>query len=148
METKQLNSRDLQIIKWTALGLSRKEIAAKLGRSLKTVEFYLNGTENKSSLAARLNLRTPAEITRFAVESGLVKPGEVAPPDKPPPKPIAIDVKGIEDLKTAVLRGASSAANGASDVLQINALCQCSDAYIRLARLQIDAALSSRTLPQ
>jgi DNA-binding CsgD family transcriptional regulator len=146
MQTPEINSRDLQIIKFTALNLTRKQIAEKLGISIKTLEFHLNGTENKNSLCARLKLNSPAEITRFAVERGLVKPGDQPPDDAKPPKPVSIEIKGIEDLKSAVLRGATLSANGTSDVLQINALCQCSDAYIRLARLQMDAAMTSRTI--
>jgi hypothetical protein len=147
-KTSEFTTRDLQYFKWTALGMTRKQMAEKLGLSVKTVEADLAGTDNPRSIANRFGIRTPAEITRFAMNHNLITPDEKAPVEKPAPKPAAIDIKGIDDLKAAILRGATNAANGNADCLQINALCQCSDAWIRILRTQMDAAFSGRTLPE
>ena len=144
-EMNGLGSQQLQIVKCLALGLSRKQIADELQCSVKTVEFHISGTGNARSIYAALNARSDEQIVRLAVEAGMVKPGETTAARKVE-RPIAVELKGIEDLKTAMLRGATMAANHTADPLQINALVQCSDGYIRLVRTQMDAVLSGRSL--
>lgn len=144
-ENPNLIARDLQIIKLLALGLSRKDTAEKLGMTVKNLEFHLNGTENVRSIYSKLHVKHDTELVRVAIEGGMVKPGE-KPAETKPAKPVPVEIKDIEDLKKAVLRGATLAASHSSDPLQINALVQCSDAYLRLVRTQMDAALAGRTL--
>jgi len=59
-----LTDREASVLKYSARGLTTKEIAARLELSGKTVETY------KSRAAEKLNLRTRAEIVRFASAQG------------------------------------------------------------------------------
>lgn len=152
--TDNLTYRDLRIIKLIALGRTREEVAQELQfKSVKTLEFHLNGTENANSIKKRFGINSPSDFTHFAIEHKLIKPGEkYADPNQPTGDNgellDPIDINGIEDLKAAVLRGAALAANGKANAMQINSLCQCSDAYIRICRIQLDVAIySGKHLP-
>jgi len=61
-----LTSRQREVLQLVAEGRSVKEIAAILKVSAKTVEFH------KSALMDRLGIHTTAELTRYAIEHGLV----------------------------------------------------------------------------
>jgi DNA-binding NarL/FixJ family response regulator len=61
-----LTSRQREVLQLVAEGSSVKEIAAILKVSAKTVEFH------KSALMDRLGIHTTAELTRYAIEHGLV----------------------------------------------------------------------------
>jgi two-component system response regulator NreC len=56
-----LSDREDQVLRAIAWGLSNKEVATKLGLSVKTVESY------KASALQKLGLRTRADILRYAV---------------------------------------------------------------------------------
>lgn len=133
----KLTEQQMEILRMLGVGVSTKAIAIKLGISEKTVEFHIAGTENPNSLYKALQCRSRAELIRFAIEHGLVKPGDKAEPDKASPEkaPPATVLKTTSDLGGALLRCASLAAEGKADVLQVNALCQCTDSLIELARL-------------
>ncbi len=62
----ELTSRQRQILQLIAEGKQNKEIAGILGVSVKTVEFH------RSRLMTKLGAHTVAELTRFAVQEGLV----------------------------------------------------------------------------
>ena len=59
-------ARERQILQLVAEGKSRKEVAFALGISEKTVAFHRNNIKH------RLGLSTTAQLTRYAVEEGLV----------------------------------------------------------------------------
>ncbi len=61
-----LTTRQREVLQLVAEGKSRKEIAAILHISIKTVEFH------KKQLMSALNLKTPAGLIRYALEQGLV----------------------------------------------------------------------------
>ncbi len=61
-----LTPRQREVLQLVAEGKSAKEIAASLFISVKTVEFH------KKHLMEELNLRTSAELIRYAVEQGFV----------------------------------------------------------------------------
>jgi len=61
-----LTSRQREVLQLVAEGRSVKEIAAILKVSAKTVEFH------KSALMDRLGIHTTAELTRYAIEHGLI----------------------------------------------------------------------------
>jgi DNA-binding NarL/FixJ family response regulator len=61
-----LSSRQREILQLVAEGHSTKEIAGLLNVSPKTVEYH------KARLVERLGLRTTAELTRYAIQHGLV----------------------------------------------------------------------------
>ncbi len=69
-ETRKLSStltaRQREVLQLVAEGRSVKEIAAILRVSAKTVEFH------KSALMDRLGIHTTAELTRYAIEHGLI----------------------------------------------------------------------------
>jgi DNA-binding CsgD family transcriptional regulator len=61
-----LTRRQKEILELVARGCAVKTIASRLGISVKTVEFH------KTRLMRRLGLHGTAELTRFAVATGLV----------------------------------------------------------------------------
>jgi len=61
-----LTVRQREVLQLVAEGKSNKEIAAVLNVSLKTVDFH------KARLMDELGLRTTAELTRYAMEHGMV----------------------------------------------------------------------------
>ena len=61
-----LTLRQREVLQLIAEGRSNKEAAAILRVSVKAVEFH------KSAIARRLGIRTTAELTKYAIEHGLV----------------------------------------------------------------------------
>jgi DNA-binding NarL/FixJ family response regulator len=62
----ELTSRQREVLQLVAEGKSAKEIAEVLKVSPKTVEFH------KGAIMDRLGIRTTAELTRYAISTGLV----------------------------------------------------------------------------
>jgi DNA-binding NarL/FixJ family response regulator len=62
-----LSPRKREVLQLVAEGKSVKEIAHILAISNKTVEFH------KASIMDQLGIRTTAELTRYAIENGIVK---------------------------------------------------------------------------
>ena len=62
-----LTSRQRQVLKLIAEGCIAKEIAARLGISVRTAEFH------RVSIMQKLNLHTTAQLTRFALETGIIE---------------------------------------------------------------------------
>ena len=62
----RLSARERQILQLTAEGKSRKEIAFGLGISEKTVAFH------KDNLKRKLGLQSTAQLTRYALDEGLI----------------------------------------------------------------------------
>jgi DNA-binding NarL/FixJ family response regulator len=62
-----LTPRELEVLKRVAEGFSSKEIGAALNISPRTVETH------RASIMRKLNLRSVAEVTRFAMEKGLIR---------------------------------------------------------------------------
>jgi len=60
-----LSSRETEVLKLTALGLTNSEVAAALGLSAKTTE------KHRYSLMQKLTIHDTAGLTRYAVETGL-----------------------------------------------------------------------------
>ncbi len=61
-----LTPRQREVLQLVAEGRSRKEIASILRITVKTVEFH------KAAIGQRLNLRTVADFTRYAIEHGII----------------------------------------------------------------------------
>jgi DNA-binding NarL/FixJ family response regulator len=61
-----LTARERQILQLTAEGKSRKEVAYALAISEKTVAFH------KDNLKRKLGLRSTAQLTRYALDEGLI----------------------------------------------------------------------------
>jgi DNA-binding NarL/FixJ family response regulator len=57
-----LTDREFEILRMIGQGLSVSEIAAKLGRSVKTVEAH------RANLREKLGLKRAAELARFATQ--------------------------------------------------------------------------------
>jgi DNA-binding NarL/FixJ family response regulator len=62
----RLTPRQREVLQLVAEGRTRKEIAAVLNISVKTVEFH------KAALMRDLNLHSGADFTRYAIEHGLI----------------------------------------------------------------------------
>jgi DNA-binding NarL/FixJ family response regulator len=62
----ELSGRERDVLEGVATGRTNKEIAAALGISHRTVETH------RESLVRKLRLRTVAELTRFALETGVI----------------------------------------------------------------------------
>jgi DNA-binding NarL/FixJ family response regulator len=62
----RLTPRQREVLQLVAEGRTRKEMAAILNISVKTVEFH------KATLMRELNLRTTADFTRYAIEHGII----------------------------------------------------------------------------
>jgi DNA-binding NarL/FixJ family response regulator len=66
-EDDVLTSRQRQVLRLIAEGCIAKEIAARLGISVRTAEFH------RVSIMQKLNLHTTAQLTRFALEAGIIE---------------------------------------------------------------------------
>ncbi len=67
----RLTPREREVLAGIAAGETSRAIAGRLGLSPRTVETY------RESLARKLDIKTVAALTRFALEAGLVRtPGE------------------------------------------------------------------------
>ncbi len=64
-----LSSRELEVLAYVGSGMDSKAIAAKLARSLRTVEHH------RASIARKMRLDSGAGLVKFAVDSGVVAPG-------------------------------------------------------------------------
>jgi two-component system response regulator NreC len=64
-----LSGREKDVMRWTALGMTAREIGEKLEISRRTVESYLGQTMTK------LGLTTRADLIRYAVRVGLISAG-------------------------------------------------------------------------
>lgn len=67
VEIEQPSERELELIELLSQGLSNREIAQMLHISPNTVKVHLR------NIYGKLNVRSRAEATRFAIENGLVK---------------------------------------------------------------------------
>jgi len=65
-----LSEREREVFQFVAHGYTNQEIADRLKLSVKTVETY------RGRLMEKLNLRSRADIVRFALEAGVLTPGE------------------------------------------------------------------------
>jgi two-component system, NarL family, invasion response regulator UvrY len=63
-----LSTRELQVLRRLALGDTNREIASAFNISIKTVDTY------RFRLLKKLNLRNNADLSRFAMQNGLVEP--------------------------------------------------------------------------
>jgi DNA-binding NarL/FixJ family response regulator len=63
-----LTDREREVLRMVAEGLTTKEIAADLSISMRTVESH------RANLMRKLDLRSVARLTQFAIRAGLVKP--------------------------------------------------------------------------
>lgn len=73
---RSLTLRERDVLARIAQGFPNKEIAAELGISVRTVESH------RDSLMRKTGLRNVAALTRFALEAGLLDPGD--PPTRAP----------------------------------------------------------------
>jgi DNA-binding NarL/FixJ family response regulator len=64
----RVTPRELEIIRHIAEGMTSKEIADKLGTSLKTIETH------RQNIFRKLELGNAAQLVRYAIREGLVKP--------------------------------------------------------------------------
>lgn len=153
-----LTQRQTQILHCLALGSTRKEAALHLKLSVKTVEYHI------AEMCKALGIVGDVNLVRFAVENNMVNKGDVMPEKMPtvqapeylnPNQSDIPDFRTTGDLAQALMRAAALASVGLANVLQVTALCQCTNSIIDLARLQIEVGdkmtapwLSSKTTPK
>ena len=65
-EAASLTPRQREVLQLVAEGCTAKEIASRLGLSVKTAVFH------KMAIMDKLGMRTTAELTRYAIENGIV----------------------------------------------------------------------------
>ncbi|MCA1988484.1 MAG: response regulator transcription factor [Desulfarculus sp.] len=65
---ESLSNREVQVLRALALGRTNREIAEAYNISVKTVDTY------RFRLLKKLNLRNNAELSRFAIQQGLIEP--------------------------------------------------------------------------
>lgn len=63
-----LTNREVEVLRYIATGMSKKEIAQTMHLSVKTVE------NHAASIMARLDLHDRVALTRFAIREGLIEP--------------------------------------------------------------------------
>lgn len=63
-----LSNREMQVLRALALGQTNREIAETYHISVKTVDTY------RFRLLKKLNLRNNADLSRFAIQTGLIEP--------------------------------------------------------------------------
>jgi DNA-binding NarL/FixJ family response regulator len=63
---EELSERQITVLRLIAQGCSAKQIAFQLNISSRTAEFH------KNSIMEKLKLRTTAQLTRYAIENGIV----------------------------------------------------------------------------
>ena len=68
-----LSEREIEVLRCIALGSTNGEIAERLYVSVRTVETH------RAHVQQKLNIRTRAQLVRFAREAGLLDPEEQAP---------------------------------------------------------------------
>jgi two-component system, NarL family, response regulator NreC len=68
-----LSSREQEVLKLLAQGYTNKEVGKQLCLSVKTIETY------RARLADKLGLRSRADLTRYALETGFPDPGPSYP---------------------------------------------------------------------
>lgn len=66
-EKRSLTKRETEIVRLVADGFKNREVAEKLGISVKTVETH------RANIMNKLALRNLAELIRYALQKGLVK---------------------------------------------------------------------------
>ncbi len=65
-ELSRLTAREMEILKLIGIGLSTSEIAAKLGRSVKTIEWH------RVALGEKMGITNRVELARIAIAAGIV----------------------------------------------------------------------------
>jgi two-component system invasion response regulator UvrY len=63
-----LSTRELQVLRRLAMGHTNREIASAYNISIKTIDTY------RFRLLKKLDLRNNAELSRFAIQNGLIEP--------------------------------------------------------------------------
>jgi DNA-binding NarL/FixJ family response regulator len=75
-KTERLSPRETEVLRQLALGFTNKEIANRLGLSVKSIETY------RARLSEKLGLSGRAELFRYALEHGMVLPEQAPAPTR------------------------------------------------------------------
>lgn len=65
-ECNELSNREIEVVKYTSVGLTTTEIAEKLFISINTVE------KHRSNIYAKCNIRNVQELVLFALKTGII----------------------------------------------------------------------------
>jgi len=72
-----LSQREWEVLELVAQGYTNQQVADRLCLSVKTIETY------RARVAQKLELRSRADLVRYAIEIGLLSPGKVPTDNKP-----------------------------------------------------------------
>ena len=67
-KASSLTARELEVCRYLAQGMSKKEIATQLSRSIKTVDKHVE------NLMRKLEIHDRVELARYAIREGLIEP--------------------------------------------------------------------------
>jgi len=67
-EPTNLSPREYEVLEWITKGKTTAQIAEELHLSVHTINSH------RKNILRKLNMRSPAELIVYAIESGLVKP--------------------------------------------------------------------------
>ena len=73
-EYADLPHRQKEVLGWTVLGLSLKEMAGEMGISVKTVEYH------RGKLSSNLHLHSPVELVNWTIAKGIYSYLSLCPP--------------------------------------------------------------------
>ncbi|HLG22712.1 MAG TPA: response regulator transcription factor, partial [Candidatus Manganitrophaceae bacterium] len=66
-EKRALTKREVEVTRLVAEGFKNREVAGKLGISVKTVETH------RANIMNKLGLRNLAQLIRYAIQKGMIK---------------------------------------------------------------------------
>jgi len=67
-KASSLSARELEVLRYLAQGMSKKDIAEKLHRSIKTIDKHVE------NLMRKLEIHDRVELSRYAIREGLIEP--------------------------------------------------------------------------
>jgi DNA-binding NarL/FixJ family response regulator len=67
-KASSLSARELEVLRYLAQGMSKKEVATKLHRSIKTIDKHVE------NLMRKLEIHDRVELARYAIREGLIEP--------------------------------------------------------------------------
>ena len=129
---KPLIDQRIIVIRLIALGHNRKEVAEKLGISIKTVDYHYEAARKEHQIQG------DADFTRFALAHKIILPGETRnKTDERMVKIIDAEIRDYQAAKAASLTMLTTAANGDISLPQIRGWTAAVDAHVRLVESEV-----------
>jgi DNA-binding CsgD family transcriptional regulator len=123
--SRSLTTRQADVLRGIASSENTKEIAARIGKSPKTVEYH------RAKLMQKTGTNDVAGLTRFAVEHN-----QIMSNNKPVVKPTK-EVRGLAGIAEVAAEFCSQAQAGTVNPIHVAAFSQAADVYLKVAQLAI-----------